>query len=178
MFTLLKRWVREDKAVAAIEAGLLFPILGAILCGMIDVGVGLVANQKILNASQTIADLLAREDDITDEEMQEAVIAGRLSLQPYTTATFGADVVGIRFLNAAMTPTEQWRDTFNMQPNFDVLAGSAGLGERDEGVIAVTVRYNYQPFFSHIILETVEMEEISYVRGRKGLFVTRNAEEA
>lgn len=177
MFRALRKWLRQDDAVIAIEAGMLFPVLIGILCGTMDMGVGLLVNQKVINSSQTIGDLLGREENITDEELGDAIVAGRMSLQPYTTATYGIDVAGIQFIGDELEPTEQWRDTENMEPNLDVLEGSAGLGTENEGVIAVTVRYEYQPYFAEEIVGVIEMEEVAYVRGRSGLFVTRGPEE-
>ena len=174
MPSLFRKWLQRDDAVVAIEAGLLFPILVTILCGITDTGIGLIANQKVINASQTVADLLAREEDVTDSELSDIIIAGRLSLQPYDTTTYGVDVVGIQFNTPALTPTERWRDTVNMEPNMDVLEGSRGLGKEDEGVVAVTVRYYYEPVFSLYIVGGIQMEEVAYVRGRNGLFVTRS----
>lgn len=169
-----RQWLRDDSATAAVEAAFLFPVLVTILCGTIDVGIGLVVNQKVINASQMVADLLAREEDISDGEMDDAVVAGRMAIQPYSTASYGVDVAGIRFLTVNKTPTVQWRDTVNMEPNTDVTDGSAGLGLENEGVIAVTVRYFYEPYFGSFIIGNIQMEEVAYVRGRNGLFVTRS----
>ena len=167
------RWLREEKAVAAIEAGFIFPLLMTIMLGTSDTGVGLVTNQKMINSCQMIADLLAREEDVNDAEFEDAYVAGRMSMQPYDTATFGADVVGIIFLGEEMTPTEDWRDVVNTVENNEVFERSEGLGREDEGVIAVTVNYRYEPFFTRIFTDGWTMQEVSFVRGRKGLHVTR-----
>lgn len=174
MLVRFKKWWREDKANAAIEAGLLFPIMLFMLCGTVDMGVGLLLNQKVINASQSVADLLAREQDISDAVMDDAIIAGRMSLQPYATTSYGVDIAGIQFIGATLSPTVQWRDTVNMTPNNDITEDSRGLGTQNEGVIAVTVRYYYTPYFSKILFTGLQMEEVAYVRGRKGLFVTRS----
>lgn len=169
-------WIKDDKANAAIEAGFLFPVLVTILCGMVDVGVGLVTNQKVINSSQIVADLLAREDDVSDSEYNDAIVAARMALQPYDTTSLGIDVAGIQFVGSSQQPTVIWRDLFNMEANDQVIIDSAGLGLEDEGVIAVTVRYNYSPYFSSFAVGDLVMEEVAYVRGRKGLFVTRDQE--
>lgn len=174
IFSGIRSWMRDDKANAAIEAGFLFPVMMVILCGMIDMGIGLVINQKTINSSQMVADLVGREEDLTDAEVEDAIVAGRMAFHPYATDSYGVDVVGIQFVGVGRVPTVRWRDTVNMDENGDVLAGSQNLGEQNEGVIAVTVRYLYQPYFSDFILGDLQMEEVAYVRGRKGLFVTRS----
>lgn len=169
----LKTYLREEGANAAIEAGFLFPVLVSILCGTIDIGIGLVTNMKVTNACQIVADLVSRDADVTQVEIDDAVVAGRMAILPYSAASYGVDIVGIQYVGATLTPTVRWRDTVNMEPNLEVLERSEGLGLQDEGVIAVSVRYTYQPYFSEFLLSTINMEEEAYVRGRKGLFVAK-----
>jgi Flp pilus assembly protein TadG len=171
--SVFRRFCRDDRAVAAIEAGFIFPVLVVILCGMIDTGMGLVANQKMVNASQMVADILAREDQITDGEMNDAVVAGQLAMMPYGTQSFGVHVAGIQYNGANATPVVRWQDMVGTTANPDVAAGSRGLGLQNEGVLAVTTRYRFQPIFSFIFTGPIEMEEVAYVRGRRGLFITR-----
>ena len=174
MSGLLKKWLQEEDAVAAVEAAMLIPVMVTILIGVVDLGSALNLNQKVVNATSTMADLLAREEDVSNAEFNEAVMAGQLTLAPYDTAPMGYDVAGIQFLTPAKTPTVQWRDTFNMDPNGDVTADSIGLGDENEGVIAVTVRYTFTPFFSSFVLGSFPMQEVFYTRGRKSAFVTRS----
>ena len=174
MKRLLTAWWRNDSAVMALEAGLLFPVLATIMMGVVDIGSGLVTNQKLVNASHMVADLLAREDDITDAEFTDSVVAGEMAMNPYDTTSFGYDVVGIRFEEEELTPTVIWRETFNMPENASAEADSEGLGSEDEGVIVVTLKFLYVPVFSEFMTGPITMEEVAFARGRKGYFVTRS----
>ena len=169
----IKAFWRDNTAVAAIEAAFLFPLMVAMLCGAIDTGVALLVNQKLVTSAQTVADILAREDDVTDDEFDDAVAAGRLSLLPYPTAGFGVDVAGIQFLGAGAVATVMWRDTIDADENAGILLGADDLGLQNEGVLGVTARYSHTPYFSGIFTGDFTMEEVAYVRGRRGLFVTR-----
>ncbi len=168
-----KKWLLDDTAVAAIEAGFLFPVLVIILCGIVDTGIGLITNQKVITASQTISDLLTRQETVSDADISDAIVAGQLSLQPYDTTTMGADIVGIEFIGTSLTPTVTWRETFNMTANDSVLTGAEGLGLENEGLVAVTVRYTYTPYFSGLLAGDIQMEEVSYARGRRSLVITK-----
>ncbi len=170
---LSRRFLRQDSGVAAVEAVLLFPLLLIIMCGSFDIGVALLVNQKLITSAQTVADLLAREDEVTDNELNEAIAAGRLALMPYPTAGYGVDVVGIEFTGASATPGVAWRDTIDMEPNDEVLEAANGLGTRDEGVLGVTVRYTHSPYFSNVFTGDFNMQEVAYARGRRGLFIAR-----
>lgn len=170
---IVRRFAGDDRAVAGIEAAFLFPLMLILLCGAIDTGVALLVNQKLVTSAQTVADILAREDDVSDTEFDDAVAAGRLSLMPYTTAGFGVDVAGIQYVGAGAVATVIWRDTVDTTENAEILDGAEGLGLQNEGVLGVTARYTHTPYFSGIFTGDFTMQEVAYVRGRRGLFVTR-----
>lgn len=168
---MFRKWVRDEGATAAIEAGFLFPLLMVILCGTIDTGVGLITNMKVTNATQTVSDLLTRDVQVTPGMINDAIIAGEMALMPYSTTSYGVDIVGIQYVGLSETPTVRWRRTQNMAPNVDVLAKSEDLGDQNEGIIAVTVRYEYHPLFTSYFAGTYVMVEESYARPRKGGFI-------
>lgn len=170
---IFKFWCKDDGATAAIEAGLLFPILVALLCGTMDTGFGLITSQKVINATQMVSDLMTRGTQVTTTDIDDAIVAGQMAIAPYDTTTYGIDIVGIQFVGATLVPTERWRRTQNMSANTTVLAKSAGMGAQDEGVVAVTVQYTYTPMFSGYFTGPMIMKEESYARGRKGLFVAK-----
>ena len=166
-------WLKNDDAVIAIEAGLLMPLMLIILMGMFDTGNAVLTNQKVINSSQTVSDLLGRYDVITDDILIECVEAGKLMMVPNDITGYGIDIVGIQFDGGPDTPVERWRDTANMSPNPSIVSNAAGLGADEEGVIGVTVSYTYNPLFSSSFIGEMDFEEVSYVRGRSSLFVTR-----
>ena len=173
MLKSFKSWWTEDSAVIAVEVGLLVPAMLTIMMGVIDTGVGVLTSQKVINSVQTVGDLLGREESVSTEILNNCVEAGKLGMMPYETTTFGVDVAGIKFVGGPGNPTVVWRDTINMDPNADILIKAEGLGAADEGVLGVTVRYVYHPYFSGILSGDIAINEVSYVRGRKGLFIPR-----
>jgi Flp pilus assembly protein TadG len=167
------KYRENTEAVAAIEAALLFPVLLLLLLGMLDVGYGILANQKAIRASQVTADLLARKPDVTTTDIYEAIEAGKLALQPFDTSTFGVDAVSIYFDDDGNSLI-CWRETYNTSPNDTVLSSTDGLGAPGEGILAVTVNYDYVPGFSSNLFQSIEMQEVAYVRGRKSAIIQRS----
>lgn len=153
---------------------MIMPVLLFILMGVIDLGSALVMNKKLVSSGQIAADLLARQEIVDDNELEEAIVAAELAMLPYGTQSFGIDIASIRFTGSSATPNVQWRETRNMSANNDVLTGAAGLGRENEGVVAVTVRYTFNPRFAKVITGTMDMSEVAYVRGRKTSFVGRD----
>ncbi|MBI1216349.1 MAG: hypothetical protein GC185_11115 [Alphaproteobacteria bacterium] len=168
-------WMRDEGATAAIEAARLFPLLILILCGMVDAGMAVATDQKATDASQMISDLLTRNPTVTDADITDAIEAGKLAMLPYSTSSYGVDIMGIQYIGTDLTPTIEWHPTpYNMDENTDMPDHSAGLGAQDEGVVGVTVQYVFEPYFSYYFVGPITMREESYARGRKGKFVTKS----
>jgi Flp pilus assembly protein TadG len=186
MMRFLGAWLKKDDASAAIEAGFLFPVMVTIMLGVVDVGIAITINQKVVNASHEMVDLLTRGKTVTNALLNDAVVAAQLSIQPYDTASMGYDVEGVYLLGVTATPTlapcgapcGAWNDTANMGRNTAVaatLAAAGYVGAQDEGLIAVTVKYTYTPLFTQFLTGSFDIQEVSFARGRFGGFITRTS---
>ena len=173
MLRMLEHWWKNEKAVIAIEVGILMPTMLTLLLGVMDIGTGVYLNQKLINADQMIADLLTRNDTVSAAvDLPNAVVAGQLTLAPYSTGSFGVDVVGIQFDGGPLQPTIIWRYTVNMNINLDVPTDANNLGNNQDGVIVVTTMYTYKPFFlGGMTKASYPMKEVAFARGRNGLFI-------
>jgi len=166
------RYWAEEKAVAALETAILFPVLISLLMAVYDLGQGVVVNQKTISASQIIADLVTRNEVLDMQLINDIVIAGEMALQPYDNAngSFGYDIIGIEF-DEDESPTEIWRVTNNMAGTEELLSRADGLGIEGEGVVIVSVVYRYTPFFSNFVVNEFNMQETAVLRGRKSAIV-------
>lgn len=174
IFKTARLFYRDDRAVAAVEAALVFPLLIMLFCGVLDMGRALLVNQKVITASQTAADIMSREIALSNGEIDDAFIAARLALNPYPTQSFGVDVAGIQFNGAQANPVIRWRRTqAGTIANPTIAAGAAGLGNENEGVLGVTARYLHRPMFTGTFTGDIQMQEVSYARGRRGVFIGR-----
>ncbi len=173
MMRSLQKWLKGDDAAIAVEVGLLMPVMLLMIMIVVDVGNGILTNEKVLTATQTVADLLAREDSVSTVILDDAVEAGKLAMMPYATGTFGVDVAGIQFNGGPTKPVQIWRDTVNMTANPNIVANATGLGDDKDGVLGVTVQYTFKPVFSGVFTGPLVMQEVSYARGRSGAFIPR-----
>ena len=170
--TLLSRWKAEENALAAIEAAMIFPIMLVLLIGVFDAGNAILANQKTIRASQVVADLITRENVVTDADINEAIEAGRLAFEPLDSSSYGVDIVSIRFDEDANSEIV-WRETLNMPPVPDPLGDVAALEEPDEGVVMVSVVYDFEPLFAGFVLTAFGMQEKAFSRGRSTPVITK-----
>lgn len=175
MKTFWKKWLKGDDASVAIEAGMLFPVMASLMLGTIDIGVALNVNQKVINSCNALADVLARYQDINNTAFADAIVGSKLMFLPYGTESMAYDVQGLKYTSAIAStpPVMQWHNTCAMNMNTTAASGATGLGVQNEGVIAVTIKYVYTPYFSGFLAGNINMQEVSYARGRKGGFVSR-----
>lgn len=172
MFRQFSEWWRDESGLAAIEASMIFPIMLALLVGVFDGGNAILANQKTVRASQVVADLIARSGNATDADINEAIEAGRLAFVPLPTGSYGIDIVSLRFDEDANTEIV-WRETVNMGSLPDTVVAVAALQEANEGVVMVTVDYQYDPLFVGFVFDTINMREVAFSRGRNAPVITR-----
>lgn len=162
----LSRWIKEEDALAGTEAAMIFPVMLVLFLGLFDVGNGILANQKTIRASQIVADLVARKNVVSGTDVNEAVMAGELAFEPLDKSTYGVDIISIRFDDDTADPQIVWRDTRNMSPIPDVFDRVDALKLPGEGVVVVAVTYSFEPVFSGFVVDTFNMMEVGFSRGR------------
>ncbi len=177
-------WARDCSALAATEFALIFPMLFMMLLGTIELGNGIMANQKTIMASQIVNDLMTRGEEVTDVQIEEAKSAGRLALSPFAPGAIGFDIVSVRFIadsdDDGSDPDLEivWRETDNMagyEAEVDALEEKMlPLALVGDGLVMVSVRYPYTPAFGSRFVGNLNMIETTFARGRKSPVVYRD----
>jgi Flp pilus assembly protein TadG len=165
---VLRNYIWSERATAAVESALLFPILITMLVSMIDIGNALLVNQKLISASQMTADLITRLKNPTLQQRDDAIKAGVLAMNPFPTgAAYKYEIISVEF-DETGNPDVVWREASDgLDPSLDLVESTTGLGNDGEGVVAVRVTYEYKPFFTSFVIQDIDMQEIAYMRGRK-----------
>lgn len=164
----MKFWFEDQKAFAATEFSLLFPILMTLMVGVFDMGYGILAAQKTIRASQVTADLVARHKTVSNSDVQEAIMGGQLALVPFDTTSYGYDIISLEFdENGQAEMPALWRQTSgNMAANDGFVNALTGLGSPGEGLIVVQVSFEYEPLFSGYLFGTMTFSEIAFLKPR------------
>ncbi len=169
---ILLRWIGEENAVAAVEAAMIFPVMLTLFMGVFDLGNAILANQKTIRASQVVADLITRNNVVSATDISEAIEAGRLAFEPLDSSSFGVDIVSIRF-DENSNSSIVWRETVNMSSLPDALSAVAALEDEDEGVVMVSVNFEYHALFTSFVVGDISMQEVAFSRGRTTPVITR-----
>lgn len=175
----IRQWGRDVRGLAAMEFAMVFPIMIVLLLGIIELGNGIQANQKVIASSQIVADLLTRVEEVTDEQLEDAKSAGRLALTPFDQDLVGFDIISVRYDadgaddDAEPDPVIVWRDTTNMDPIANIPVNVQSLALAGDGVMLVYVRFPYEPPFGTRIVGNITMIENTFSRGRTVPVITR-----
>lgn len=174
MKRIIKRWQNYKNSAsgtALVEAALLIPVMLTLLMGAVDIGTGIVLSQRTVSASQTGADLMARNVEVGDSEIENIIDGAELVFEPYAAgAAFGIDIVSVQF-NASGNANVVCRETRNMSPNDEAIESVDGLGTAGEGMVIVTVQYQYEPYFASIFIPDFTFREVAFTRGRRSAVV-------
>jgi Flp pilus assembly protein TadG len=169
----IQKWFKEDSAFAATEFALIFPVLFSLLMGTYDMGQAMIINQKVMTASQVTADLIARVPIATQQDIDDAIEAGRLAMSPYNGAELEYEILSIRFDNNGdlVTECQVTSAGYNEETGGDMTSTMDQLANPGEGVLGVTMQYTYVPFFWEFLIDEFNMSEVAYTRGRKSSVV-------
>ncbi|MBL4789634.1 MAG: pilus assembly protein [Kordiimonadaceae bacterium] len=173
---IAKRLAADEEGSILTELALSMPIYIGLLTGVVEVGNYLLLNLKVQHTVVTIADLVTRDEAIT-----EAVITDIFQVIPHIMAPYstGVDTVTI-ITSISQTEDEQatifWQrsggGTLNEGSEFGLEGEVANLTNiitmRDnETVLATEVYYRYEPLIFNF-LPSQTIRRVSYFRPRIG----------
>ena len=170
MIKTLKNFIKNKSGISFVETAMFFPVLLSMLMAVYDLGQGVVVNQKTVSAAQIIADLVTRQEIVDEGMITDIVNAGEMAFSPYSPVPFGYDIASVEFDENA-DPVILWRSSANMNESDDAIDSTIGLGEEGDGVVVVSVQYNYKPYFSNFVVDEFNMTERAFLRGRKSAVV-------
>lgn len=164
--TAIARAVRHDGGIAATEFALILPVLLLILMGTIELTNAMTAKRKLLNATQTAADLIGQETNITASDLSTIYLAARLTMSPLDTTGMTIGVTSVRFDDSTGDPYVDWTDSYGGGTVVDPLVKATGHGEAGSSIIILSATHIYSPLITLIIPNAFIMTEVTYVRPR------------
>ncbi|MBU0800810.1 MAG: pilus assembly protein [Alphaproteobacteria bacterium] len=172
---LFATWTTATAGLAAVELALVFPILMMLLVGVFDFGTAFVINQKAISSSQMMADLISRNVTVDADDMANIIDAGDQTMRPYNSVEYGYDIISLRYDGDDaddMEPVVCWRRTAGMEPNDLAIDNADPLAVLGEGLVIVTVSFQYTPLMGARMFNAITMSETAFARGRRSAIVS------
>ncbi|VAV89021.1 hypothetical protein MNBD_ALPHA06-1563 [hydrothermal vent metagenome] len=171
-FTKFRNWLAkfsgDERGVSAIEFALIAPVMVFLLLGSIEVNLMLTADRKITRTTSAIADLVAQDDIITSDEMDDIFTAASAILAPYDTTPLKMRVTSIKMDNAGNS-TVVWSEGKGMvgRSPGSSFSTPAGILQPNTSVIMSEVRYDYDSLIGSTLDTAVTMKDTFYLRPRR-----------
>lgn len=94
--TLLRKFSKDTKGVSALEFALIAPILIILYLGTAELTMALTADRKVTGAANTVADLIAQDDFVSDTELSDILSAGDAIIYPETSSNLALRISSVR----------------------------------------------------------------------------------
>lgn len=161
------RLFSDRRGVAAAEFALIAPALIFLIMGVFEMSFRFRASEEATRYVHQVADIISRETDLTEGDIQELYEASIFMMKPLdTTEDLDIDVSSVGFEGEDAEPAILWRRVAGSEVAFS-LADTQGMGIEDETVIRVGVRFNYQSVLTELFGGGfMAIEKSAYARPR------------
>lgn len=172
----LRTLLPDRSGSTSIELALAMPILAGLLLTGVEVTRYVQLNQKTERASATIADLVSREDVITQDKLDDIFEITAESLTPFDV-TSGIEVIVTSVVrDGSNAPTISWQRGWGPGTESSRIGSEGGEADLPDGVvvrageniIASEIFYDYSPVFSNDALVASTLYKRSVFRPRFG----------
>jgi hypothetical protein len=168
---------RSAGGATAVEFALASPILILLMLGSVELGRFIILNQKLDRVAVSMADLVARAETISDDQLDDIFIAAAEVAQPFPIADAGRV-----FVSSVINPDGDGAEIAWQRTGVGTLSASSQLGSEGnaaslpagfdvrEGETAIVseVFFEFEPFLSELILRPQTVYKRAYHRPRLG----------
>lgn len=151
-FPALRRFVKDERALAALEFALIAPMMLFLLFGAVELTNGLETAKRVENVSASLSDVISRDNEVSDEDLEDLWAAIDPLMWPEPSAGLRARVTSIT-IEDSDTATVVWSEAHNGMtartqgaeielPDAMMIAGTS--------VVLAEVEYPYAPVLDFV----------------------------
>jgi Flp pilus assembly protein TadG len=178
MLSKLRQFRKSKTGVAAVEFGLIAPVMAALLVGTVEVCNALQCKQKVTSVASTVADLVAQTKSVSANDMSNIFAAANALTYPFASSNSGI-VVSSVVSDGSGNGTVAWSKAQNATalatgiaitvPTGLMTAAACARGACS--VILTQVTYSYTSPLGKVFVGTNVMSDYFYARPRKSATV-------
>lgn len=184
---LLRRFRRDRDGVAAIEMGLMAPLLALLLLGGFDVARYVLTVNKVMKLGFSVSDVTAQyaSGSLNDTALQQIFRISGQNLPTYQSGTTGVTILTSVYLDTSTsTPTAKvrWQCFSSPGTSWSSKIGIAGatasidkslLLDANDNIIISEVYYKYTPTFTMFFKSSSDIYSKALFRPRLGALSTK-----
>ncbi len=169
--------IGEDRTGAAlIEMAFILPILLTLFMGSFELTRLVLANMKVTNAAQTMADLIAAQSSVSSANLSDYYTGTQLVLSPFSGTPLQIGIASVSYSSKGVasvgwTATEGTGASNISNPT--TLA--SGLSTGSDSVIVVQATYIYTSPISYVLPVSFTLSQTAFSRPRNVTSVSKTS---
>lgn len=159
LIAVVQSWRRNSDGVAAIEFALIAPVMLTMFFGLFEMGRAYAMHRRFISTTYTIGDLIAREESVTDGDLEGIYKSVPLIMGGYDNTVLKVEVIPIYIpagkpgeVRRYATPKRRDKST----PACGAYAATADekkvLESSTKGAIKVIATYDFRPIFNYPLI--------------------------
>ena len=148
---LIRRLIRDERGVSAVEFALLAPVMIILYAGLVVFCQAYMARKRVEHVAPMIADLVAQSSTLTRAEIDGVLALGPEIIKPYPRTPLTIRVSSVT-RTATSTYKVQWSRSYNGMAALTASEAKtkvpADLIEVGESVVVAESAYDYTPIFT------------------------------
>jgi Flp pilus assembly protein TadG len=181
---LARRFGRDERGVALVEAAFIFPLMILLYVGSVAVTMGVTTDRKLTLTARSLGDIVAQSTNVTTPQIADIFGSARAVMAPYdaSSTVLKMRVSSVRFNAAATKACVAWSIGDPGHTGWKLTDGEAdALVPADLRVAGTTlvvpqVEYTYTPVVgSDLTGGAIVLKDVLFVRPRQSSEVTTNA---
>jgi Flp pilus assembly protein TadG len=178
----LRRFAKDQRGVAAVEFGLVLPIVLLLLLGCYEVPRLVLIHQKVARVASGVADLVSQADEpMTYAQVQDVYSAAGAMMDPYEIVADGAVIITSINNTDGTGGKITWQRRNGSESAGSLVGTAAGqtptlpaglMPDQGESVLVAEVYFNYTPIFASLIYDGSLLYRASYTRPRNDNLIT------
>jgi len=161
-----RKLLRNRAGNVAVEFAILLPLIITLSFGLFEGSQAIMAYMKLVDATQTIADLTTQQQTVASTDIDNFYLAGQLVMRPYAGGSLGIAVTSVTFDINTGAAAQAWQDTRNANPMNNATTLAAGYGGKGESVVIVQGTYSYSGFLHYVLPRSLTMTQLAFSRPR------------
>jgi Flp pilus assembly protein TadG len=158
-----------EQGAALIEFTLVFPILVALLFGVVEFSQAFAVSRKLNYAAATVSDLVAQTQQVTDADLEDIAKVADALLAPYSPTKLGLVVTSVQVDKDNKTTVGwSWSHGTGASAHANNVAYSlpAGIIDPNTSIIVAETNYQFTPTIGLYLTGVIRLTGVAYFRPR------------
>ena len=171
--SLLRRFGKDRKGVAAVEFALIAPAMILLYCGLVELCQAIIADRKTNHVASAVGDLVSQAETVSSSDLSDIFTIANTIMSPFPTSSLQIRVTSLT-ANASGTPVGDWSKGYGGLSALTVGQTKTlpmTLASGDSMVMSES-KYTYTSVLHYVLPSALSYSEVYYLRPRRSDKVT------